>query len=534
MNISNRIVRAQNRWTAIVVILILLPSQVSARDALDRVLAELERNVGQIATASWKAEDQKGKIDANGKFVPGVDWCRSLCFFEPPTGRYWVESEQIGERPFDSKAPINAFRSIFAHNGKAYSYIRSNQPGKSLPPRFEESSKVPRGAMVTNHSREFFAGIGKFSGIAYVWPNFSEGRFVDWVRETRRQKRSVHLTESPDCYEFDMESDTGTVYRMRYDRMRGAISACDFLDAKLKKPFIQIKIDFQLMEGVWFPSQITHVGLYNNPSNQTKFSDVVLNRPFPDDRFEIKFPSNTIVSDDVNNRVFRVGANPLVEQKEIQEFLKTAGIAPVVPQSRVFLMVNVAIVIITLLLAIQLGLRYRFGLGRKAAVIAVFALAPSSTFATDTPTEDHFIPQCGYHVSVVALEYFKRPYDANSLFANLKPDGVRGIAMSNVKSVLAERGLRTEVRKQIAQDDLRKSVQRGWLAIVPVEFPGSCVVQDLGPNAGPANHYLVVLNHPKHGVIVVDALRSVQLLAKSGLTDKQLQNPKTAILFVRP
>jgi hypothetical protein len=163
---------------------------------------------------------------------------------------------------------------------------------------------------------------------------------------------------------------------------------------------------------------------------------------------------------------------------------------------------------------------------------AVPAAEPTSGKETNSGPKVH-LTQCGFQVTVFTLAAFGVECDADQIAEALMPAGFDGISLTKVQEALQAHHLRAEARQHLTVADLKQALRSGWVAIIPVEGVPSCHDYDFGGKPSNWDHYVVAVQHPEQGPLLIDVLRSITPLDRSRLKDEHLQDPKRAVLFVR-
>jgi hypothetical protein len=443
---------------------------------LDTAIEEMEILAGRIGSARWTVETAHGTLSDNGKFTPNVIRTTGEVIFEPPSGRYRAHLQSI-RRAEGGPEPTIAERNICTFDGsRSRIFIRHNF-GRAIPAIQGGGAGIHPGfGKIWDNTDEFQTLWGWSSGVGYFPPNFEKDRLPDLLRRERSKGRLARVTEDDQgLWHIEVIDDANakSLKRVDYDRSKGGV----VLGAvwKMGNPltaFKQITVELQQIDGsYWVPKKVDHRFVLDKPVSvdYVFFRDVKLNRPVGDSDLQLQFPAGSQVVDYAEKKAYVVGGQPKDEQAMIRSFMQMTGMRPPPPPpalwKRILLYGGPAVIV--LVASVYVVRRWR---GRRATVEAL-ALLVAAAGLSAAPAADPAKPggpkkdsaekvhltQCGFQVTVFALETFAVEYDIDGLAETLLPAGFEGIALSKIQQ--APRGSRKSA------SHLLRPLSRGTLPI---------------------------------------------------------------------
>ena len=524
---------------------------------LDEAIETMQALAGRFTTARWQFQMIMGTDTGGNRLGPwpsGQTNSRGDTVYEPGSGRVRAHLKTVvpwfmGPKPY-TQIDQNV---LFSFDGRRACTYKRERGGTEVPPlvarlgdRVEDG--WPGTGSVHGELDEFFKLWAWSCGVRYFPPNFQNQPLPDRLQSEMKKGRRPKISEDHQgVWHVEMYDQqwAGTVI-IDYDvRKGGVITGTAWAWRKPGQIGKKLRVDLQQVGGgFWVPKLIDETNLLENPPTVTRqtYSSVKVNEPVSDATFHFDWPANTRIIDYVEKKAYTAGQSVKDEQKLIRDFMTITGLPihpPAAPRWRW--------ITTCLLAAAVLGIFVTFARRRwlsRATLAAVAAAgmmvgaakaadpAPSPQPAPEKDANPH-ITQCGFQVTVFALETWSVEYDVNDLAKRLLPAGFDGIALSKVQRTLADYRLRAKTRQDLTVAGLKQALRDGWIAIIPVESQPSCADYDFSGKPTAWNHYVVAVNHPKEGPVLVDILSSVVPLDKGKLQDAHLKDPNRAVLFIR-
>jgi hypothetical protein len=501
----------------------------------------------QIRNAQWKMQGFSGYVDDKknpdrirpDKVDPKVYFKRTV-WYEPPTGRYRMEEENVMEW-VDSFDQYEASVQVNTFDGKTERWYKRGQGGVKVP-----GLDIPGlGRIRLEKGNEFLERYGLWSGIGYFPPNHFDKRFSEFLNERLMKKNPVQVEADKDgtwtitTTTPEAVLSSSTVYRIGYDSRRGLVLWAEWAGNENAKPEWVGKVwQRQTMKwkefekGIWTPDQIKQVNLISGRASRWTYLDTRINQETNDSLYTFTFPVSTRLTDEIEKKIYVVSNGVIDEQKAIQEFMRAESLRDGDQPSiwRSWWMYSMILVGILGLGAVGAFVWHRKRVRNTSMILLVCFWSAQAASAAELDRkgnwrvshaegESYAISQCGLNVTVFALEYFGVDYQVRHVSVGLPPteDGIRFL---DIKTMLEAHGLEVIARDQVSLSDFKRVLRSGVLAIFPIKLNEV------------KNHYLVAMEHANRGRIVIDVPSKITALDK-GLTAAQFSSLGGLVLFVR-
>lgn len=544
---TNRSVAA---WAVAVLLTTSLPPKPAKALEVEKALALIEANERRYQAEQWTIEFRQGKlidIDDMKTITFGPVVHKGRVILDPVSGRYRSDLESV-MRWVNGAADHIAQRQSWSYNGRELRDVAFVKPGKKLP------SNPPKLDEDQGHGRIFREGDQKSefpafqvpTGIGEMPPNFRGGKLSAMIREGLKlgPKRPVAVVEAEGVWKVTTpEPDGDSTILIDYDPGKGVVLQAVWKNGNPERAWSRYVVELQKVgNDYWVPKTIHVVNLIDKLVDRFVYSDVRINEKLDGTAFTLEFPPRVKVIDYVRKASYVVGAGTADDRESIRRFITQHNLAPETGSPPVWASwtwQRTNLLILSAAVLVVVGLFF-FRRPRATGIVALLALGLSAgdagagesvgrpecdkggnwVFRTATG-ETISTRQCGFMVTVFALEYFGVEYDSVQTSKSLPPneDGVR---LSDVRDVLRGHGLDVEARQGVRVKNLDAFVGPGVLAILPLRMTETN-----------SSHYLVVAR-PKEGrdAVVLDVPMTSKPLAKS-LTDEMLAPTQGLVLFVK-
>ncbi len=462
--------------------------------------------------------------------------------FDPQTSRYVIKSQKVTHW-FKTEGASPVFLAMFesrGFDGKVHRKWSQEKEVKSLEAASLEFAKMaPKLGLVTDHQADSGDSVNEH-GLTYGFALMPPFAFdyeapplpVSMLLERRRKEGTKVEVSEEDTgivnvtyhvrYPWLTATDPPGTFEGRFDVNKGG--AClgwtIFLgdDAK-KMEFRRCEFkNFEAAPGLWAPEQIALVEPMEKPPRVTKYTmtNVRVNPTLDAKAYVLEFPVGTHVDDHLAGKSYNVTGGAIDEQAAVKDFIARHGLQARPRTGGMWTKFGIAGLAV-IVMAGAWALRRRW----RSAAVFTFAMFASESIAdepkagllipvaetveSDTgidyivshhPAEQIRIAECGFTVSLFALEHFGISYDLKFVRAALRPTD-RGIRLADINDLLKAYGLRCEAREKVEPAALERAIKNGYLAIFPIRT---------GKNA---DHYLAALLGPDNQPKGVDVLSGV-------------------------
>lgn len=537
------------------------PTHASSRTIPVEHAVEVMRNLEQrYDNIAWRFHTYSAELgDAS---VPDsitrkrAEFSRGWSRFDAVGRRYACEVEYTA-RWFQGAAPYISGVEAFSFDGDLHRHWERTQHGTKIPT--DSSPKIPASGWIAKEEQgqpfmESFAGnvgIGNMPPMIWIGDLGPPRPLSEHLQERLVTGVPIEVLETDDGL-WKVETTTldsaglrppSNVIRLVYDLKRGGIVTQVLLAGAVPEEAAQrVSIKFrEVEEGVWVPKQADKVFPYNKPPTlfRTIYEDVRVNPPATPADFRIEFPAGVFVDDYVKQRSYTVGAGMENEPAAIRRFMESHGLDPPDdPESargdvRRWLVIGGNAVFLAAVL-IWLWVRKRRKRPAVSPTTGVVALAcilsATSASAGDAlrysddvvishaPEENIRVAQCGFHVAVLALEWFDVDYDAPAVSKGLLANE-DGVSVADLQAVLRAYGLNARARRDVKVADLVESLNSKRLAVLPLRMRKD------------ANHYFVAMLNRRGKPVLVNVLHGVDPIQQA-LNDSWLAKTDGLGLFI--
>lgn len=526
---------------SVVVLLCTLATAARADETvgLDKALPIIKAIEGKTQIAQWKVLFLSGLLkDVNDPTSREVSKERSegWVVLEPTSGRYRVEIETV-QRWHGGVAPYAANRYSHSFDLKSERGLRASRPGTTPP-----AKDSPGQGEIWAENGEFMRLYRWMSGAGFFPPYFVGRRLSDVLQEERD---SLSISQSDERWKITFRSTTILSssepfhFEIIFDPSKGMTMGCtvfNIRDGKPVTPWRRIDIEAQrVSKEFWAPKVVRDINLFAKTFDEIGYSDVKINNPVDESIFRVAFPPGTSVHDHINNTYYDVGAGPEGDQEAIRAFIKKEGLDIPVGATVAVSYWKVGLLVAILAAVGVVGfLTWKSVKRRTALVMLIVIPAALLTGAVkageprdrlvDLANDDFPISQCGFNVSVFALEYFQLRCNARHVAVALRPTN-EGTPLSDVQNVLRAHGLEAIGRQRVTMNEIKKSLKPGVLCIIPLNLSTDPKI----------HHYVVAVRHHERGPLLVDVPRGTQpLVDEKFLTETQAQMEEfdRTVLFV--
>ncbi|SRR5579875_240694 len=469
-----------------------------------QVIESLEKRIDNV---QWKVNAVYGKLtDINdfNSMIPNKQSESSFVIMEPRSGRCKIEIKSIApwEKGLDSHL---AAHNMWSFDGEQARRFERTKPGQSLPGNQDPPGHGAIQTEIDSDMQNFILG----AGLMCFPPYFRGVRFSELIRE-QMAKNTVNVVSNENgILRFSISEENGMMWSIDYDTLKGGVISDAIWGGAGKKLVVKhLNIRLQKIGDFWCPEEVVIVQPISKPPDifRLTYSDVKFNQPVNREIFQIEFPKYTGVTDYINKKFYRVGGGFIDDRDATLKFMEREGLKQsdaaksIQPKSSRNLILLACSVVLLVIIVIILIMRTYY---KKRTIISLLAIVILSTsHASSAPPktrEDkkHSMPpvkisQCGFNVTIFALEYYEIKYDITHVIEAL-PVTEEGISLDRVRQVCEAYGLQTFPRKNVSLNDMPKCLDEETLAIIPVKWPG----REL-------NHYIIALRHFKRGLLFVD------------------------------
>lgn len=504
---------SSGRLVLLLLVLLLTSCRVTASDGqpvpIETALQVIESHENNCRSAKWSVEATSGRLSNPSdldSFILDSGPNRGTTVFDPGTGRYRYECASVAKW-VDGIAPHIGKRSGFSFDGTSERSYDRSLPGDKLPSPLDRTAPG-EGSITAEHPGAFVKKWGWNSGIDFMPPNFLGLKLSELLRRGIRAGKPPVVTQNeagPWQIKTNAPERPQDELILEYDPTKGLVTGGTQLGLKNSQwiPWQRFVLSVEEVKpGLWAPRQVDVVNLFDKQSARLRFSDIHLNEPVADDAFRLPFPPGTAVTDELEGKYYVVGAGPVDDQKAVRDFIERYGLTSDTKPGWKKWMVLAGLCVAAVMLAGFVVRRWRLKSVAHSALLAStlgviatpyaqagFPAAPAA-IPGGTATPGPPISQCGFNVTVFALEYFKVPYQVGPVWRALKPDHA-GISMGDVRAVLEAHGLQVAARRKVSMQGLSRWLKPGRLAIFPVR------------NTAGTDHYVLAMDS-KHGQVLVD------------------------------
>ena len=247
--------------------------------------------------------------------------------------------------------------------------------------------------------------------------------------------------------------------------------------------------------GHWFPSEVVHTDWLNGFRISTQFTNVhILDKSESQTAFSITEEDATLIVDNIRGAIFMPSQGPAGDVDRIRTYASENQLSDTLQPSRSRTSIIVASSLILGIAVVCLFLRQRpkRRIDNLPIILLMLLVPPELVRAEDSPhgTSDPKQPlnglswndgwrlefgkdeylrvsQCGFNVTVLALEAANRDYDPVLLSRSLVPTR-NGISFSQIQTVIKAHGLIGHIRTDLSLSDIDKAVSSDRMAIVHV------------------------------------------------------------------
>jgi Protein of unknown function (DUF1573) len=515
---------------------------IAVKDAI-KIIQHWENKVERL---EWKAEQQSGSLKVvtdrhNVTFAP--NYTKSVVVCEPATHKIRVEEEGVFQW-LEGPIPLVGQRAGMSYNGEARREYKWAGEDKDIP---HPGTGFSLGIVDSSNSWETGTTNWMVASGAYCFPPYLFGQKLSTMLESSQAKRShLVITEGEDGVWTIVTSDVfpvpGRFIRVRYDPARGVVTGVTWAQGDARgKPFKEMYISLVRTDnGFWVPNRIETVNVLDKTIDRITYTGMKVNQPNQGESFTLTFPLKTKVEDHIEKSRYIVGKGVADDEAAILEYAHLHGLRMDEDpsdlgnsQSRsIFRRVGLGVGSLLALVLLFLFWRRR---KHKAVVAGVFFLSLGASGGGALPAaevndrgewvvgrargEEIRISQCGLNVTVFALHCAGKNYQLGAV-ARSMPVTWQGIRFSDIQTVLEAHGLKCAARRDVSLREVQDALRPGMLAIFPVDRPN-------GPN-----HYLMAVNHPKKGCLLLDVPARPPIPIEDVLDDSSVQPLQGLVLFV--
>lgn len=506
---------------------------------LAQALGVIESLEGRIRNAEWKVDNRRGRAKDSSDLRSiefGPEFEKGWVVFEPISGRYRLDLESVLAWS-GGLAPYIGVREIYTYDGENAREFKRDAPGEKLP----GPGGHPGRGHIQKGTTDSAMKWGRSAGTGYFPPYFNSIKLSEFLRTKQAAKDTVQIMEDKHgiwhitCKDPDIPAPGRGIMQIDYDPGKGGVVVgARRSDPESSAEWHRTQIELQKIQNeFWIPKAVHCVRLLDKVVDRIVYSDVKINQPIQQSVFTQEFPIGAVVTDHVQKTIYKAGAKITDEQAAIKSYMKAQGLYPGRDASVrfwVYVMVGFGLAVAAILgwLVVR---RRRSGPSAKttaalligAVVVFGFPTDSSAQAPTGTTSESPPMLQCGFNVTVFALEYFGVPSYSAPLTAAALEATREGISLARIQTVLEAHGLKVEARQKVKLADMPSGLRRGALAITAVRR---------GTKETPYHHYLIVMRHVERGPVVVDVLAAVRPLDKV-IAETNEDSQTGMVLFVQ-
>jgi hypothetical protein len=476
---------------------------------------------------SWEDYLQSFKPDPN-YFVVGtvkIGFTGGRFYFEAKSLSPWVN----GTHPFYTNYQKVAF------DGEVFKNYEVGRPGVEPP----KPGATGTGVRSKGRQERTYEVVGTSLGVGcfppFTFPRLE--RLSVFLQRLNKEQKPVRVTEDQaGLWQIAVHDDNGFDLVLDYEPSKGgAISRYAWYTSGSKEPFRVINIELKkYADDFWGPYKVYDVLRYNKMLTKVVYENVKIDQQLERKDFDFDFPPNTMLTDHIERKIYRVGAGPINDQEAIKNYMKANDLYPDKHPSSIwrrtvgiFFIVGLPIILGLILVCKKMWKRTTaclfIGMGFLFIGAGGGQVFGSPLEVGADQNERLPLSQCGFNVTVFALEYFRVPdYSVKAIELSLQPSD-KGISMEAIKNTLQAYGLKVEARMGVTVKDLSRSLKSDVLAILPVP---------VRPLSIGGQHYLVALRHSVKGPLLVDVPLQIYPLEEA-LSDKDLESTKGLVLYVQ-
>lgn len=481
------------RWIAAILVSFLAISDART-DAktdsyLDIIKSTIKVNCKNVV--KWSVKGNQGKYnEKDNAFIPQqlnpLLYYNNTVHYDPVHEKVHASFESV--QPWiQGLDPYIWSESVLVADGKSVSHWQRTNPGATPP---EPRPRKSLGSIGPYEKRDFLKRYGTKTGIGHFPPNAFNVDLVDFLESKNKAREIVSLIENQGLLEIITTPPqdvlkTESYFKIYYDPKNGIPLKAEYialpsLKKNANKVWSKIDIVWEKIEDQFVPRRVLEYSLLDNQATEMVFQDLEILKNQPVSFGAMEFPVGTRVDDNLAKISYTVSPGIDGEQKAIREFIETHELRENEngkPNSYLYLYLGVG-ALVTILLVFFV--KKRFFLVGFAATLVGLGGAPGEARAVDRDDQgnwihqprgikSHRVSQCGYNVTVFALEYFRVVYD-NQFVASCLPPGPEGIRFLDIKRTLEAHDLNVVAKKQVSFDQLKTSLHGGNLALFPIKY----------------------------------------------------------------
>lgn len=494
---------------------------------LDSALSRLKSREGMIANVEWLAVSRRPtKVGVPVLAQPDV-YSKANVYYEPPTDRCRAEIRSI-DLSVDAQAKYFGTHSKLSFDGKRYLSLERSIPNSLPPETWVPNDSQIQGANfeVRPTATDLRPTYGIQTGLSFAPPYFADERLTEYLGKRSASSGNMAVAMEEGLFVFRWPGENDSTCTLWADPNKGVAVKYEQAKTKTMNPYLRTTVEYSKYGSTWFPASVESLAVKSNKQLwRIDYSAVRVNIPVSDVGFDIAPPRLATVEDHVRKMTYRVGQGATDEHKAIKSFLQAHGVEAPTPPATPWWPWLAGAAFLGAAGWVWFRRNYR------VAAIILAALTCENARATE-PIAVH-PAQCGFQVTVAALELCHIPFDAESLSRELDLTNPAGVSLAAIHDALTARGVYVEFRKCMTLGQVKQAVNDGWVGILAVRSVSPCSGRTISPKAERPNHFVMLARHPTKGVVVVNVLHSVTPLDRSEVTEVHVSNPVSMMLFCR-
>lgn len=437
----------------------------------------------RVRSARWSGSHVRGELFdrqdlARFRLVRDpIESAKWTITFEPPTGRYRMDIQQVTRWHKGLEDYAGVVRS-YSSDGKTRRRLQTSRGGTELP----SSSSPGTGRIEHPDMDHFLRSEGGGTGLGNFPPHFMNRRFSTFLEERIVTKERFYTVQQADgIWRIETNGDPGFAAGesedayIVYDPIRGLPLAQEIygklsLNGEWAGKLLRTRriIWKEKEKGLWLPEHSDVINVFDRRISRTSYHDIRINETIDESQFALQFPIGTLVVDEVEKKMYTVSGGVVDEQSAIRAFIQHEKLnAPRKPSFwrtwRIYLIS--AAVLLGLALA---GGGAWFWRRRHAAIAALLLVLFACTAASGAEPdkdggwrvshgkgESFAISQCGLNVTLFTLEFFDVKYQLKAVSVGLPPTE-EGIRFADIKAMLEAHGLEVIARDRVSYRDRKK------------------------------------------------------------------------------
>jgi hypothetical protein len=549
----------------------LVPLLVIASDGLlaaDReiplaeAISVLDAQARRIKVVAWTVNRTSHHLSdpnqANSIVATLPDSISGTVTIDPVAKRYRADLQTVMRWVGEGvPAPHISEVQAWAFDGEIGRGWNKSKHGTTLPDMADKTDFPPKGTIQRGATDARWMDTWAFdTGHAYMPPCFwgviwvvdipspAFGTLSDLLKRNQPGKETVSVTENAAArWKIRLlDHHSTSLVEVECDPAKGFAVVGATWDSHqagtpYNKPHRQLEVDLVKVDGdFWMPSEIREIHPFEVPVGlrRFQFSNIKVNPPVDAGTFSLTFPTGCYVDDQVEKKYYQVGGGIIDEQAAVRAFMvlhrldASAAIQTKPWWKRLWLWGAVALALGAVVWLVPrwrtkwtgIAIFWSLGLVGQMGVAGEYDSGGNWT-VSHQPGERILVRQCGYTVTVFALERMGVPYDPKLVSTSLKAtkDGIR---LVDIQQVLAAHGLEVDARQDVTTKALLRALTNDNLAIFPLQMRDG--VTD--------NHYFLGLLDRQGQATFVNVLIGSKPLSQA-VDDDTLKKTKGLVLFVR-